>query len=178
MEEFKALKYWKIQLSELEEELKKIKTVEELKEFIDSVDILIGKLTKKLAYINTSPIPDRFEAHLVSVNLSTIYLDMVNFLESWADYLNHKGTESEDFWRKEFEKERQKAKEFLPFSPELILELPESYKRKIFEQFKILEDLEKALYDETQKVDLASYFKKLYADLGYFDDQNNNKIPN
>ena len=172
MKETKAFKYWKIQLSELEEELKKIKTVEELKEFIDNVDVLIKELTKKLAYMNVSPIPDRFEAHLVSVNLSAIYLDIFNLLESLEDYLKHKGTDSEVFWKEEFEKEKKQAAEFLPFSPELILKLPESYKKKLIKQYKVLNSLEEALYDETEKVDLASYFKKLHAELRYLDDCN------
>ena len=155
MKKFKA--YWKIQLSELEEELRKIQSVEELKEFINSVEILIEKLTKKLAYVY--PIPDKFEAHLVSANLLSVYFDMGSFLESFEDCLRHKKAKSEDFWKEWFKKEKKYAEKFLPFPPELLLELPENYKKKIIKQYKNLTSLERALYNETQRLDLASYFK-------------------
>jgi hypothetical protein len=157
--------YWKINMSQLEDELKKIKDINQLKNFIEITDKVIKKLFKRLDYIDSYSIPDRFEAHLVSINLNFIYLILSELVESYENFLGSKGTEEERFWKNIFEKTKQNAEKFLPFPPELITKLPKNYRQKILHHNKVLNFLEEALYNETEKINLESYFKKLYAEL-------------
>jgi hypothetical protein len=161
--ETKFSRFWHINASDLERELIKIKTTEDFIEFLNETKKIISELKRRLARIHQIPIPDRYEMHLVAVNLGLVYENLASVIEAYQDYLNAK--ENKDFHFKFYQQMKEMALQTIRFPLELIEQLSPKILDEIKSIAKELDVLENAINSELDNIDLDSYFSKLYSNL-------------
>jgi hypothetical protein len=124
---------------------------------------IISELKRRLTRIHQIPIPDRYEMHLVAVNLGLVYENLASVIEAYQDYLNAK--ENKDFHFKFYQQIKEIALQTIRFPLELIEQLPLKILDEIKSIAKELDVLENAINSELDNIDLDNYFSKLYSNL-------------
>jgi len=159
--ENKFSRFWQMDISELKKELSKIKTTEDFIDFLNETKKIISELKRRLARIYQIPIPNRFEMHLISANLWSVYENLASLVEAYQDYLNAK--ENKDFHFEFYQDMKEMISKTLTFPLELIEQLPPKVLNEIKVLAEELDALESAINSEVDKINLANYFSKLYS---------------
>jgi len=160
--ENKSFRFWQINISDLKEEVAKIKTVEDFADFLNETKEIILDLKGRLARIHQIPIPNRFEMHLVSANLWSVYENLASLVEAYQAYLNAK--ENKDFHFEFYQDMKEMISKTLTFPLELIEQLPSKVLNEIKVLAEELDALENAINSEVDKINLDNYFSKFYSD--------------